>query len=383
MTMRKAVIIGGASGIGRGIAACLAGRGWSPLVLDRTAPAAGEPVSYRPFDLLDMDEALLRALFEDPEVGLLMVTAGGGRLSPFEALLPAEIDRLLTLNLAAPIRILRLFYPRIHGSAPFFTGVMSSFAGLVSSPLFSVYASAKAGVYRFAESVNAELAAQGISNRVFCAAPGYIPGTRFYGGDDDPRAVRAMAEALCDRLLASDARWIPDEEKTYGAVLARYREDPDAFGEQSYAYKQKERQRRGGTRPVVGYLSGTFDLFHVGHLNLLRRAYTHCDELIVGVHESGSWKGKQTYVPLQERKAMLEACRYVDRVVDAPTEDSDAWSLWHFDRLFVGSDYQGSERFRRYEAFFADKPVEIIYFPYTTGTSSTQIRQAIESPGGR
>ena len=130
-------------------------------------------------------------------------------------------------------------------------------------------------------------------------------------------------------------------------------------------------------RVVIGYLSGTFDLFHIGHLNLIKRAKKQCDYLIVGVHDSGAWKGKETFVPFEERKEIIAACRYVDRVVDAPEEDSDAWELYHFDRLFVGSDYQGSKRFRTYEQFFADKGVRIIYFPYTKTTSSTQIRDTI------
>ena len=67
----------------------------------------------------------------------------------------------------------------------------------------------------------------------------------------------------------------------------------------------------------------------------------------------------------------------MDKVVDAEVEDSTAWEKLHFDRLFVGSDYQGTDRFKRYEAFFADKQVRIIYLPYTLSTSSTQIRQAI------
>ena len=130
-------------------------------------------------------------------------------------------------------------------------------------------------------------------------------------------------------------------------------------------------------RVVIGYLSGTFDLFHVGHLNLLQRAKKQCDYLIVGVHDSGEWKGKETFIPLAERKQIVAACKYVDKVVDAEVEDSTAWEKLHFDRLFVGSDYQGTDRFKRYEAFFADKQVRIIYLPYTLSTSSTQIRQAI------
>ena len=126
-------------------------------------------------------------------------------------------------------------------------------------------------------------------------------------------------------------------------------------------------------------MSGTFDLFHVGHLNLLRRANQQCYYLIVGVHDSWAWKGKETFIPFDERKAMLASCKYVDKVVDCCTEDSDAWDLWHYDKLFVGSDYKGTERFSMYEEYFKDKGVEIVYFPYTKGTSSTQIRNAILS----
>ena len=130
---------------------------------------------------------------------------------------------------------------------------------------------------------------------------------------------------------------------------------------------------------TIGYLSGTFDLFHIGHLNLLRRAKEQCDYLIVAVHDSGKWKGKETFIPFEERKEIVGACRYVDQVVDSPVEDSDAWELYHFDKLFVGSDYKGTERFNRYEEFFKDKGVEIVYFPYTQSTSSTQIRALVNA----
>lgn len=131
---------------------------------------------------------------------------------------------------------------------------------------------------------------------------------------------------------------------------------------------------RGGR---VGYLSGTFDLFHVGHLNLLRRAKELCDYLVVGVHPDASHKGKVAFIPLEERKAILRGIRYVDEVVDSLPEDTAIWERLHYNRLFVGSDYQGTERFLRYEEFFSDKGVEVVYFPYTQGISSTQIRNTI------
>ena len=138
-----------------------------------------------------------------------------------------------------------------------------------------------------------------------------------------------------------------------------------------------ENQEIQKTAGVVGYLSGTFDLFHVGHLNLIQRAKQQCDYLIVGVHPDASHKGKETFIPFEERMAIVGCCRYVDQVVPSCAEDSEAWDRWHFDRLFVGSDYKGTERFNRYEAYFADKGVEIVYFPYTQSTSSTQIRNTI------
>lgn len=134
------------------------------------------------------------------------------------------------------------------------------------------------------------------------------------------------------------------------------------------------------TSGTLGFLSGTFDLFHIGHLNLIRRARQECDYLIVAVHESGTWNGgkRETFIPFEERKEILRACRYVDEVVDSPKEDSEAWEIYHFDKLFVGSDYKGTERFRFYEEFFKERDVEIVYFPYTQTTSSTRIRALID-----
>ena len=130
---------------------------------------------------------------------------------------------------------------------------------------------------------------------------------------------------------------------------------------------------------VIGYTTGVYDMFHIGHLNILKRAKAQCDYLIVGVHKSGSWKGKETYIPFEERTEILRSIKYVDEVIESFTEDSDAYDAVHFDKLFVGSDYKGTERFQRYEEYFKDKGVEIVYFPYTKSTSSTQLRKAISN----
>ena len=132
---------------------------------------------------------------------------------------------------------------------------------------------------------------------------------------------------------------------------------------------------------IIGYASGTFDLFHVGHLKLLERARAQCDYLVVGVHRTAAFKGGEICIPFEERTEILRACRYVDRVVEACDEDTDDWERIHFDRLFVGDDYLGSERFRRYEEYFREKGVEIVYFPYTKTTSSSAIRKRIRESG--
>ena len=116
-------------------------------------------------------------------------------------------------------------------------------------------------------------------------------------------------------------------------------------------------------------MSGTFDLFHVGHLNVLRNAKTQCDYLVVGVHTSGKFKGKETFIPLDERKA----------IVEAPDDDMDYVLKNQPDFLFVGGDYKGSDRFNKYEEMLKDKKTKTIYFPYTKGTSSTKLREALDA----
>lgn len=111
---------------------------------------------------------------------------------------------------------------------------------------------------------------------------------------------------------------------------------------------------------------------------MFRKAKEQCDYLIVGVHSSGKWKGKETIISLEDRKEIVSACKYVDKVVDSCQEDSDAWNFWHYHKLFVGSDYKGTECFERYERVLGEKGVEIVYFDYTQSVSSTQIRKEIK-----
>ncbi|MBR4880340.1 MAG: SDR family NAD(P)-dependent oxidoreductase [Clostridia bacterium] len=306
-----------------------------------------------------------------------MITAGFGRVCDFEYLHPAEIDNLFKVNSAAAIKIISAFYDRIKANEPFYCGVMGSIAGLVSSPMFSVYAATKAALCRFTESVNVELEAGGTANRILNVSPGSIKGTRFNGGENDPSQTEALAGDIVENLYNRNELFIPQFEETFKGVIDRYNANPRAFGQSSYEYKKSSGRAANERKVVIGYLSGTFDLFHVGHLNLLRRAKKQCDYLIVGVHPDASHKGKETFIPFEERMEIVGSVKYVDKVVQSVPEDSDAWEKWHYSKLFVGSDYKGTERFLRYEKYFEDKGVEIVYFPYTKGTSSTQIRELI------
>ena len=379
--MKKALVIGGSSGIGLAIAKNLIEKGYHVDILSRREPEKGilaeGKFDHRYCDMLDLDEDLLSAFAEDPALSLLMITAGIGRVADFEYFHTAEIDHIMTVNATSTIRALRLFYDRIKGKDSFYCGVMGSISGLMSSPMAAVYAASKAAVCRFVESVNIELEVAQTDNRILNVSPASFKGSRFNGGENRLDLLEGLAEKIIGHIFSRDTLYIPQYEETFRAVLERYRNDPHEYGLYSYQYKKSSDRVMNERKVVIGYLSGTFDLFHIGHLNLIKRAKKQCDYLIVGVHDSGAWKGKETFVPFEERKEIISACQYVDKVVDAPEEDSDAWELYHYDRLFVGSDYQGSKRFQAYERFFEDKGVKIIYFPYTKTTSSTQIRDAI------
>ena len=379
----SAVVVGGSNGIGLAIAASLLKKGYYVYILDVLSVDDQLNVyqgryEYVYFDVRNLDYDILNTLKNNENIKILMITAGVGRIADFEKLHPVEVQKTLEINTAA-ISIVHAFYERIKSREEFMCGVMGSIAGLVSSPMFSVYAASKAAICRFIESVNIELEAAGIENRILNVSPGSIKGTGFYGGQNDLPVLFELAEQIIACLESHKEMLIPAYDEVYKGVMERYQSDARSFGMSSYEYKKASGRTSDKRNVKIGYLSGTFDLFHVGHLNLLERAKKQCDYLIVGVHKDASHKGIDTFIPFEERMRIVGCCKCVDKVVVSCLEDSDAWELWHFDRLFVGSDYKGTERFNRYEKFFEDKGVEIVYFPYTQGTSSTQIRAKFES----
>ena len=379
--MKKAVVLGGSNGIGLAISLNLIERGYSLYIVDRSEPEAeyfmGKNIEYIKCDLKDFDIEIFEKISKDKDVELLMITAGYGRVSRFENIDVTEIKNQMQVNATSIMEIIRSFYERILSDNNFYTGVMVSIAGRISSPLFSTYSASKAALSKFIEALNIELEKGNTNNRILEVSPGSLKGTRFNGGNNDISQTSEIANSIVEKMLNCETLFIPEYEEIYKNVINKYQNDSRKFGLESYDYKISKNREDNKKHTVVGYMSGTFDLFHMGHLNLIKRAKQECDYLIVGVHPSAAHKGKETFIPLEERKDIVASCKYVDKVVDSTPEDSDAWSLYHYDKLFVGSDYKGTERFKRYEEYFKDKGVTIVYFPYTKSTSSTQIRAMI------
>jgi glycerol-3-phosphate cytidylyltransferase len=132
---------------------------------------------------------------------------------------------------------------------------------------------------------------------------------------------------------------------------------------------------------VIGYTTGVYDMFHVGHLNILRRAKEQCDFLIVGVSTDElvqKEKNKTPIISFENRCKIVEAIKYVDAVV--PQVDKNKFAAWEkhkFHKMFVGSDWQGTETWNRFEEQFKPLGVEIVYLSHTDGISSTILREKI------
>ncbi len=133
----------------------------------------------------------------------------------------------------------------------------------------------------------------------------------------------------------------------------------------------------------VGYIAGVFDLYHIGHLNMFRRAKEQCDYLIVGiVTDEGVMQGKRTMpvMPFEERKELVQSCRYVDEAVEIPVDAPDtdeAYRRYHFDVQFSGSDYENDPGWLAKQAFLRKQGSDLVFFPYTQTTSSSQIKEMI------
>ena len=145
--------------------------------------------------------------------------------------------------------------------------------------------------------------------------------------------------------------------------------------------KTKKMNKRTEKKIIIGYTSGVYDLFHVGHLNLIKNAKGLCDKLIVGVtsDELVSYKNKKSVIGHAERMEIVRSIKYVDAVV--PQNDMDKFKMWErlkFDVMFVGDDWFDTPKWKELDKKFKSVGVKIIYFPYTKGVSSTLINSTLD-----
>lgn len=135
------------------------------------------------------------------------------------------------------------------------------------------------------------------------------------------------------------------------------------------------------SKTIIGYTSGVYDLFHIGHLNLLKNAKGLCDKLVVGVSvdELVQYKHKKAVIPFVERIEIVRNIKYVDAAI--PQEELDKFKMWeklHFDILFVGDDWYKTPSWQEMEEKFKQVGVRVVYFPYTKGTSSTILNDTLQ-----
>lgn len=132
---------------------------------------------------------------------------------------------------------------------------------------------------------------------------------------------------------------------------------------------------------IIGYTSGVFDMFHIGHLNILKKAKERCDYLIVGVSTDDvveNYKHKKPIIPFEERAEIVKAIKYVDEVVPQTSMDKiEAWNKYHFNILFHGDDWKGSQMYNDIEEALRCVGCEVVFLPHTDGISSTILRDKI------
>ena len=131
----------------------------------------------------------------------------------------------------------------------------------------------------------------------------------------------------------------------------------------------------------IGYTDGVYDLFHVGHLNMINTAKAHCEYLLVGVHGDEVVKEYKHHVPIineNDRRKIVASIKGVDEAVINQFRDKlKLWELYHFDVVFIGDDWKGTQRWNQFEKVLGMLGVDVVYVPYTKGISTTEIRRKI------
>ena len=136
---------------------------------------------------------------------------------------------------------------------------------------------------------------------------------------------------------------------------------------------------------IIGFTDGVYDMFHVGHLNMIEACKQRCDYLIVGVHSDEiveGYKHRKTIIGEEDRRRIIGALKAVDKAVINRTRDKmELFKLYGFNKIFIGDDWKGTERWIRFEKELKTINVDVVYVPYTKGISTTEIKQMILDRG--
>lgn len=237
--MKRLLVVGGANGIGLSIATEFAKtKDCEKVYIVDKVCVANENRSPK-FEIFQFDLQSEDYSFFDQfsDIDSLMITAGFGKLSLFKDINENYIKSSFIVNSVAPIRIVHHFMDKLLKDDNFYCGIMVSIAGFMSSPFFSVYASTKAALKIFIESINVELEKDGSKNRILNVSPGALRGTSFSNGETNLSVTAPIANAIIEHLKAKDDLFIPQYEEIYKDVLLRYQEDFRSEGRRSYEYK--------------------------------------------------------------------------------------------------------------------------------------------------
>ena len=208
-------------------------------------------------------------------------------------------------------------------------------------------------------------------------------------GRDYPNKRRENILARLNKRYQNDIH-VGDENRQSLAGISILDNKSPRFSGQSDMSKDLEQIVKSEATVVskpynIGYIAGVFDLFHIGHLNMFKRAKEMCNYLIVGVvSDEGVRLNKQAepFVPFEERIEMVRSCRYVDEAVKLPLDFAgtrDMFKVYHFDVQFSGSDYEHNTYWLEEKKFLEENGSTMVFFPYTQSTSSTKLKKAIES----
>lgn len=240
---KRALIIGGTSGLGLSIGKELFFRGYEKIfLLGRNCPVEEiyDNMEFFKFDLLKDDYSQIKNIIEKQDIDTIVVSAGFGRVSLFSDIDDSEIINMFTVNSMAPIRIIKMFYDKLLSERDVNCVVISSIAGFVSSPLFSVYSATKASLNKFIEAINIELEKNGSKNRILNVSPGYIEGTGFDNKkNNNSLLTKKLSNDIIDKMENKSVLYIPKYDEIYKNVIERYQKNPYVFGLESYEYKLK------------------------------------------------------------------------------------------------------------------------------------------------